>query len=350
MSLLTAHTSIFGAIQGALGDLCPLTPLGNRPEDVKAWENTHGKQEYKPRLSRKERYRELNIERQQKKKNIYNGVFYQLKAYYKGDNPVKSINDSIDFALKRMGISYGRTSKAKLRSDMRKRLDEAGIDYMGKSVSKNLFRAFCHINNKAIKYFRLGGKKNIDWIINQAIKQEGYLVKKDQKSALKKLIIHNLGKLGIDWKPASVKDAKKFLKRPQRSIRVKNKYLSYNTENRDNRIKSGKILRALAFAILKGRKKRFGFGMYWCRNDEDWVTLRSLHYDNCKVVFNERILFWPVYELLRLGAKVKDIVTEYGILLRKHHAMAVDSETSVWQATGLAKELKTNVCRKYLGL
>jgi hypothetical protein len=28
----------------------------------------------------------------------------------------------------------------------------------------------------------------------------------------------------------------------------------------------------------------------------------------------------------------------------------VDSETSTWQPTGLAKELKANVCRKYLGL
>ena len=154
----------------------------------------------------------------------------------------------------------------------------------------------------------------------------------------------------FDWEVASGLKTLKFPKPLGRTKEQSKKTLSIFTKIRGNRIKSVRKLWDLVFAILKGRKKRFGFGRYWCSNDEDWITLRSLHWDNCKVLFSEKVLFKPIYELLRLGAKAKDIVCEYGILLHKHHGLAVDNESSAWQPTGLAKELKANVCRKYLGL
>ena len=328
-----------------------LCPLGNRIEDRRAWDNTHGKPHTVTRLSRKERYEQWNQKRHKEKKKLYDDVFRQLMAYYNGENPINPINKAIKVALARTGRSYSKTAMWKLRKDMKRRLDEAGIDYKGKSVtSSKILQAFHHINNKVLKHYRLGGNMSLNGIINAAIKTEGYIISKNEKTKLKNMIIHNLEQLGIIRNPACQSGSEIFPKGSQRSIIINNKYVSINTVNRGKRIKSAKELWALVNAIMKGRPPWYPFGQKTSRNDEDWVTLKSLHYDNCKVVFNPKLLAWPIYDLLQLGATVKQIVTEYGILLHHYHGVAVDAGISVWQPTKLANDLRVNVCQKYLGL
>lgn len=95
-----------------------------------------------------------------------------------------------------------------------------------------------------------------------------------------------------------------------------------------------KALQRLAFAILFGY--RGGFGRY--RQDSDWISLRSLHWDNCKIRFCGKTLYRTISDALHRGIDKRLIVATYDRLLRKWHGLATDAG-EVWNPTGLAREL-----------
>jgi len=349
LSLLTALLPLVGTIQGALEDLCALSPLGSRHDDVRAWQKYHKSKEKKEDLTQKEVYERANWKRKYDKKRWWIAAALLAKAYFLSENPIKSLNEVINGAMKILGKKYSSSaSMAALRKFVREYLDAEGVVYAGCSISPRSLQVWFQIINNVVSHYLKGGTRKIDAALNFAIEKVGVPIPKNRKTQLKRMLLHILRKRGIDWEVASGLKTLKFPKPLGRTKEQSKKTLSTFTNIRGNRMKSVRKLWDLTFAMLKGRRKRFGFGRYWCRNDEDWITLLSLHWDNCKVLFSEKILCRPIYDLLCLGARREDIVCEYGILLRKHHAMAVDSETSVWQPTGLAKELKANVCRKYL--
>ena len=348
MSSLTALLPLTGTIS-ALGDLCPLTPLGNRPEDVREWNDVYG-EDPKPLkedlswIERRDRYNEKIIQERQEKL-LY--VARMVEKYAEGECPVKSFAAATRHAMKKAGLPCkSRTSQAKTVAYVRAYLKEHGIDYEEKRLDAKTRRKFLHVANSAISHYKKHGNRKIEVVIAWAIKKYGYKFSGEQMQKLLCFVKKLLQSHNIDWEILS---GGKNTKCPTLCIRRKNKEIRSKTAGRGKGKYAPNLVKA-AFAILRGRKKRFGFGRYWCRNDEDWVTCKSLHYDNCKVIFSEKVLFKPIYELIKLGAKAKDIVCEYGILLHKHHGLAVDSEASTWQPTGLAKELKENVYRKYLGL
>jgi len=332
-----------------LGDLCPLTPLGNRYEDVCEWNKVYG-DDPKPLkedlswIERRDRYNEKIVQERQEK---LLHVARMVMNYAEGECPVKSFAAATRHAMKKAGLPCkSRTSQAKTVAYVRAYLKKHGIDYEEKRLDAKTRREFLHVANSAISHYKKHGNRKLEVVIAWTIKKAGYKFSGEQMQKLLCFVQKLLQSHNIDWEILS---GVKNTKCPTLCIRDKNKEIRSKTAGRGKGKYAPNLVKT-AFAILRGRKKRFGFGRYWCSNDEDWITLCSLHWDNCKVLFSEKVLFKPIYELLKLGTQVKDIVNEYGILLRKHHGLAVDTETSVWQPTGLAKELKANVCQKYLGL
>ena len=322
-------------------------PLGKRIQDICAWNAMHGENVSKHRHSWEEWRDLLNAKSHQEKIYNWNGVSYQVLAYILGKCPVKKFTEAVDWAMRQVGLDYTSSKTlAELRAHVRKFLEEQGVDYESKRLSSQAHPKFLLIANWAINHYKKHGNRKLEDVIAYTIKQKGYKFSEEEMKQLLEFVKYLLKRLGIDWEVLSGVKLQKSL---PLCIRPENKELSSKTAGRGKSKYAPNLVKAV-FAILRGRKKLFGFGRYWPQNNEGWVTCQSLHYDNCKVLFSEKVLFRPVYELIQLGAKAKDIVCEYGILLHKHHGLAVDNESSAWQPTGLAKELKANVCRKYLGL
>ena len=346
--MISSSHIVLSPLSGLLGDLCPLSPLGNRTEDVREWNKVYGDDESTPKeelswIERRDRYNEA---RRQKIDYLWLWIANMVIQYAKGDCPVKHLNEAIDWAMRRAGLNYTSSrTLALLRAYVREQLKERGINYNERRISSQTRREFLLIANYVISHYKKHGNRKLEDVIAWVIKLKGYKFSEAEMAKLLCYVKYLLERRGIDWEILSGVKIQKSLP----LTKERNKELRSNTASR-GKDKYAPNLVKIAFAILKGRKKLFGFGRYWPQNDEDWITLWSLFWDNCKVVFNERILFRPVYELLELGAKAKDIVNEFGILLHKHHGLAVDAEIEHWQPTGLAKELKENVCRKYLGL
>jgi len=125
------------------------------------------------------------------------------------------------------------------------------------------------------------------------------------------------------------------------SHRQTDKPTIYKTkENSNSTAKAG--IRKLAHSILKGRKPIVGFGRQLSQNDPDWVTLQSLHWDNCKVNFTPSILYRPVLQALTNGVCKFTIVKTYEKLLLRWHGLATDAQTH-YLPSGLAKELKLHL-------
>ena len=108
---------------------------------------------------------------------------------------------------------------------------------------------------------------------------------------------------------------------------------------RGNTIKS---IRSLTFALLHGRKKRIFFGRSVSMDEEDWITLKSYHYDNLKVAWKPKLLYRTVYDLLVSGVGLDDIRNEYERLLLREHGVATDKgyTTPSWKPTRLVRDLR----------
>lgn len=101
-------------------------------------------------------------------------------------------------------------------------------------------------------------------------------------------------------------------------------------------------LQNLTFALIQGRKSREGFGRKWCMNDPTWETLKSVHWENCKIEFSPKLLHGAVYSLLQKGIDKTRIIRQYESLLLKWHGIADDKKatrTNKWTPAGLVCEL-----------
>jgi len=349
LSLITALSPFGANIQGALGDLCPLSPLGNRPEDVQAWNKVYAEDQKPPKedLSWEERRDRYNAKIVQEKTNKWQWVTNMALKYAETDCPVKTFNEVVDWGMKKTGLNYKSSrTKAELRAHVKEEFKNRGVDYNERRLSAKARPLFLLIANFVASHYEKHGNRKLEDVIAWVIEKKGYQFSEEEMAKLLCYVKYLLERISIDWEVLSGVKLQKSL---PLCIRKKNKEISSKTAGRGKGKYAPNLVKAV-FAILKGRVPWYPFGQKTSRNDPNWVTCKSLHYDNCKVLFSEKALFRPVYELLELGAKVKDIVCEYGILLHKHHGLAVDTEFSVWQPTGLAKELKANVCQKYLGL
>jgi len=330
--------------------VCLLSPLGNRRADVEAWNKHHKDSRPKEELTQKEVHERANWRRHYDKKRWWMGVCYLVEAYCLGENPIKSLNEVINGAMKRLGKTYtSSSSMAALREFVREYLERGGINYVGMMVSSRSLQIWWQIINMVGKHYRLGGNRKIDDALNWAIEKVGATLAKNDKTKLKRMLLHMLRQRGIDWEGACLLKTGKFPKPSGRTIEKSRKTLSNITVNRGKGTSSSKRRWGLTGAIMEGRKPRFGFGRYWSRNDEDWITLESLHYDNCKVAFRPKLLARTIYNLLNWGAQKEDIICQYDILLHDYHRLAVDTETAVWEPTKLVNDLRKRVFEK-LGL
>lgn len=91
----------------------------------------------------------------------------------------------------------------------------------------------------------------------------------------------------------------------------------------------------LAFAVIHGYRGQFS--RY--AQSEDWITLKDLHWENCKVRFEARLIFKAVFTALKNGRDKAQIIAKYDQLLRHHHGLATD-QNATWKPTGLKKELE----------
>jgi len=201
-------------------------------------------------------------------------------------------------------------------------------------------------------YYRKNGNKTIGNALRWAMDITGYHVSKNIVTELKRFVLKMMERFGVkfrtdddfhcfnphkDYVPKPSVNTDKTLPTtpPSPSILI-NKY-------KNNNIIHGKpALRKLTFAIIRGRKPMEGFGKLWNRNDQEWITLESLHWDNCKVEFNIAAIFKPIYEMVEKGLSVSAIVKVYDDFLRKWHEIAVDKGFTApggFKPTGLRQDL-----------
>jgi len=269
------------------------------------------------------------------------------KSYFSGENPIKSINQVIDWAMAKRGKSYkSSASIAALRKYVKAFLDREGINYLGLMVSSLSLQIWWKIINMVVAHYRNGGNRKIDDALNWAIEKVGIKIKKNDKTKLKCMLLLMLKKWGIDWEVASGLESAKFPKPLGPTIEGIKTSSKNNTASRGNGKNSIKKRWNLVGALMNGRKPWYPFGQKRSRNDEDWVTLLSLHYDNCKIAFRPKLLARTIYNLLLWGAQKEDIICQYGILLHYYHGLAVDTETLVWEPTKLVHDLRKRVFGK----
>jgi len=269
------------------------------------------------------------------------------KSYFSGENPIKSINQAIDGAMSLLGKSYkSSASMAALRKYVKALLDSEGINYLGLMVSSRSLQIWWKIINMVAKHYRNGGNRKIDDALNWAIEKVGIKINKDDKTKLKRMLLHTLKQRGIDWEVASGLKSEKFLKPLGPTIEGIKTSRKSNTASRGNGKNSIKKRWNLVGALMNGRKLWYPFGQKRSRNDEDWVTLDSLHWDNCKVAFRPKLLGRTIYNLLTWGAQKEDIICQYDILIHYYHRLAVDTETAVWEPTKLVHDLRKRVFGK----
>jgi len=267
--------------------------------------------------------------------------------YFSGDNPIKSINQAIDGAMSLLGKSYkSSASIASLRKYVKALLDSEGINYLGLMVSSRSLQIWWKIINMVVAHYRKGGNRKIDDALNWAIEKVGVEIKKNDKTKLKLMLLLMLRQRGVDWEVASGLKSEDFPKPLGPTIEGIKTSRKNNTVNRGNGTSSIKKRWNLVGALMNGRKPWYPFGQKRSRNDDDWVTLLSLHYDNCKVAFRPKLLGRTIYNLLLWGAQKEDIICQYGILLHYYHGLAVDTETAVWEPTKLVHDLRKRVFEK----
>jgi len=293
-----------------------------------------------PRL---EIYKRANDRRHFDKIHRSYQVAKQVRYYLEVLKGTKELKDAVLGALENMKAKRSSYIVRETVKDVRRMFKDWGYEPpdTGLTTQKEW-----EVTRIAASWYRKGWEKTIDYILTKALEQVGANPSPDQKSALKKRLMASLDKFQIPFYSAREADQNTFRKSEGRTIGKKKKVKPSNTASRGNGKNSIKKRWGLVGALMNGRKKKFGFGRYWNRNDEDWVTLESLHYDNCKVAFRPKLLGRTIYNLLLWGAQKEDIICQYGILLHHYHGLAVDTETLVWEPTKLVHDLRKRVFEK----
>jgi hypothetical protein len=171
------------------------------------------------------------------------------------------------------------------------------------------------------KYYRLGGQKKLCKSIRWAMNRIGYRLNKNLMGSLTRFV-------------------EKILYSTRKKVTPTSFYIKRKRTFNSNTLKRYTTkVRNLCFALLVGRRPREGFGRLWCQNDKDWVPLSQLHWENCKVIFNERILYRTIYDLLCAGVSVADIRKQYERILLVHHGLANDKGIQ-FQCSGIASDLR----------
>jgi len=287
-----------------------------------------------------ERYKRANDRRHFDKIHRSYQVAKQVRYYLEVLKGTKELPDAVRGALRNMKAKRSPYIVRETVKDVRRMFKEWGYEPPDTGLTT---KKEWEVTRIAASWYRKGWKKTIDYVLTKALKGVGANPSPDQKSALKKRVMASLAKFQIYCHSTRQADQNTFRKSEGRSIGKKKKVKLSNTASRGKWIIS--IVR-LANAIIKGRNPLVGCGMKMSRNDEDWVTMKSLHWDNCKVEFRPGILVSTVYDLLRLGARKEDIICQYGILLHYYHALAVDIEADVWQPSKLVNDLRKRVFEK----